>query len=114
MKKVLYSRGNNHQKATQNQEKNWMMALDMCWFLHRTFQLLKWEDSKELSFLLEINVHKTRGETNTHKNPCIISEEEGDKIWVKKSDYVQGQMICNRRYQKFKELSGPKIVSLFN
>lgn len=55
-----------------------------------------------------MKVHKTRGDTNTHKTPCIIAEEDSDKVCV------QGQMACNRKHQKFKKLSGPKIVSLFN
>lgn len=84
-----------------------MMVLDMCWFLHQNFDLLNWEGIQRIKFLSEINVQKTRGDTNTHKTPCIIFEEDSDKVWVKKSDYVQSQMVCNRRYQKFKELSGP-------
>jgi len=59
-----------------------MMVLDMCQFLHRTFQLLNWEGIQRMKwvFFSEINVHKTKRVTNKHKPPCIISEGDGDTV----------------------------------
>lgn len=96
----LYNRENIPQKLPKLRRTTERWFLTCASFYIERFSYWTAKKSKERSVLSEINVHKTRQDTNKHKNLCLISEEGGVTVWVMKSDNIQGQVVCNSKYSK--------------